>query len=118
MLRPVLEMGSGVAQTRMRRGVLQTRIGWDAELLKLALNAGLLRPASEVSMFLGTRGPRFSRRIKIGLTSDGLSLVIFRQRTTLLLCRLFLFIYSYVFSLFSFIYLQTNCHFIIVVLLY
>ena len=37
-------------------GVTQTRVSRDAELLKLASNAGLLRPASEVSILLGIRG--------------------------------------------------------------
>jgi len=36
--------------------VTQTRVGRDAELLKLTSNAGLLRPASEVSILLGIRG--------------------------------------------------------------
>ena len=42
------------------RQVTQTRVGQDAELLRLASNAVLLRLVSEVSMLLGTRGPHFS----------------------------------------------------------
>jgi len=65
----------------LKRGVIQTHVGWDAELLTLASNAGLLRPASEVSILLGTRGPHFSSkrdlRVEVRLTSNNLSLVIF-----------------------------------------
>ena len=41
-------------------GVTQTRVRWDAELLRLVSNTGLLRLGSEVSWLLGTRGPHFS----------------------------------------------------------
>ena len=64
-------------------GVTQTRVSRDAELLKLASNAGLLRPASEVSVLLWMRGPRFSLKrdlhIEMWFTSDDLPLVIFGQ---------------------------------------
>ena len=55
----------------LERGVIQTRVGGDAELLRLASNASLLRPASKVSMLLGTRGPRFScdLRVEVRLAS-------------------------------------------------
>ena len=57
------------------------RLTWSAELLRLALNAGLLRPASEVSVLLGMRGPRFSSKrdlhVEVRLASDDLSLLIF-----------------------------------------
>ena len=36
----------------VRRRVPQTRVGQNAELLRLALNAGLLMPVSEVSVLL------------------------------------------------------------------
>jgi len=55
---------------------------WDAELIRLALNASLLRPASEVSVLLGTRGPHFSLkcdlRVEVRFAYD-LSLMIFEQ---------------------------------------
>ena len=64
-------------------GVPQTCVGRDAELLRLASNAGLLRPASEVSMLLKMRGLHFSSkydlRVEVRLASDDLSLVIFGQ---------------------------------------
>ena len=76
MLRPALDT---------ERGVTQTRVRWDAEILRLASNAGLFRPASEVSVLLGTRGPRFNLkrdlRVEVRFASDDLSLVIFRQPT-------------------------------------
>jgi len=69
----------------MERGVTQTRVGWDVELLRLASNSGLLRPASEVSVLLGTRGPHFSVKrdlhVEVRFASDDLSLVIFGQPT-------------------------------------
>jgi len=75
LLRPVLEIGSRVAHTHMRHRVPQTRVGRDAELLRLAfesrrrvfrpaldaellrlvLKTGLLRPASEVYLSLDAR---------------------------------------------------------------
>jgi len=65
----------------LEHGVTQTRISRDAELLRLASNAGLLRPVSEVSMLLEMRGPHFSSkrdlRVEMRLASDYLSLVIF-----------------------------------------
>ena len=78
MLRPALDI---------ERGVTQTRVGWDAKLLRLSSDAGLLRPASEVSVLLGTRGPHFSSkcdiRVKVRFASDDLFLVIFGQLTEL-----------------------------------
>jgi len=69
----------------LKRGVTQTRVGRDAELLRLASNAGLLRPASEVSVLFEMRGPRFSSkcdlRVEVIFASDDLSLVIFGQST-------------------------------------
>ena len=61
-LRPASEVEHQVAKTRAwnRRRSYSDSVGWDAELLRLALNASLLRPASEVSILLGTRGPHFS----------------------------------------------------------
>ena len=68
-------------------GVTQTRIGQDMELLRLASNAGLLRPASKVFVLLGMRGPRFSSkrdfRVEVRFTSDDLSLFIFGHPTIL-----------------------------------
>ena len=65
----------------LRRRVYQTRIGRDTELLKLALNAGLLRPASEVYTLLEMRGPCFSSkrdpRVEMRLVFVDLSLMIF-----------------------------------------
>ena len=65
----------------LEHGVTQTRISRDAELLRLASNAGLLRPVSEVSMPLEMRGLHFSSkrdlRVEMWLASDDLSLVIF-----------------------------------------
>ena len=76
MLRPALNMECEFTQTR---------VGWDAELLKLASNAGLLSPASEIFMLLGTRGSRFSSkrdfRVEVRFVSDDLSLVTFGQST-------------------------------------
>ena len=67
----------------LERGVTQTHVGQDAELLKLALNVGLLRPASKVSILLGMRDTRFSSkrdlRVEVMLVSNDLSLVIFKQ---------------------------------------
>ena len=67
----------------LERELTQTRVDRDAELLRLASNVGLLRPASEVSILLGTRGPRFSSKrdlcVEARLTSDDLSLVIIGQ---------------------------------------
>jgi len=37
--------------------ITQTQIGWDTELLRFALNEGLLSSASEVSMLLWMCGP-------------------------------------------------------------
>ena len=78
-------MGRGVTQTRVERGFTQTRVGWDAELLRLVLNAGLLRPASEVFILLWTRGPFFSLkrdlRVEVRFAYDDLSMVIFEQPT-------------------------------------
>ena len=69
----------------MRCEVPQIRVGQDVELLRLALNAGLLRLASEVSMLLWTRSPRFSLkhdlRVEVKFVSDDLSLIIFGQPT-------------------------------------
>ena len=69
----------------LERGVTQTRVGRDVELLRFALNTGLLRPASEVSMLLEMRGPRFSSKrdlhVEVTLASDDLSLMIFGQPT-------------------------------------
>jgi len=71
LLRSVLEMGHGVAQTlretrsssnsRWMRDTGFFRPTFDAELLRLMLNAGLLWPAFEVSVLFWTRGPRFSQ---------------------------------------------------------
>ena len=53
------------------------------ELLRLALNASLLWPSSEVSVLLWTRGLRFNLkrdlRVEVRFASDDLSLVIFEQ---------------------------------------
>ena len=38
-LRPASEVERRVAQTRVRCGVLYTRVGWDAELLRLAFES-------------------------------------------------------------------------------
>ena len=85
MLRPVLEMGRGVAWTRVRCGLPQTRFGWEAEFLRLALNASLLRPASEVSVLFWMRGPCFNLkrnlRVEVRFASADLTLVIFGQPT-------------------------------------
>jgi len=55
------------------------------ELLRLVLNAGLLRLASEVSVLLGMLGLHFSSkrdlRVEVRFMSDDLSLVIFGQPT-------------------------------------
>ena len=69
----------------LEHGITQTRVGRDAESLRLASNVGLLRPTSEVSVLLGTRGPRFSLKcdLKVRFVSDDLSLVIFGQPTEL-----------------------------------
>jgi len=68
LLRPALDM---------ERGVTQTRVGCDAELLRLVSNAGLLRPAF---VLLRTRGPHFSLKhdlhVEVRFASDDLSLVI------------------------------------------
>ena len=81
LLRLTLESRCGVLQTRVRCRVTQTRIERDVELLRLALNASLLRPTSEVSIFLWTRGPHLSLkrdlRVEVRFASDDLSLVIF-----------------------------------------
>ena len=65
----------------MGRGVPQTFVGWDTELLRFTLNAGLLRPASEVFVLLWMPGPCFSLkrevRVEVRITFDDLSLVIF-----------------------------------------
>ena len=70
----------------LEHGITQTRVGRDTELFRRASNTDLLKPASEISMLLGTRGPRFSLkfdlRVKVSFASDDLSLVIFRQSTT------------------------------------
>ena len=69
----------------MERGITQTRVGRDTELLRPALNAGLLMPAFEVFMLLWTRGPHFSLKrdlhVEVRFASDDLSLVIFGQPT-------------------------------------
>ena len=69
----------------MRRGVPQTRIGWDAELLRLVLNASSLRPVFAVSVLLWTQGLRYSlkRDLRVGVrfAFDDLFLVIFGQPT-------------------------------------
>ena len=76
MIRPALDMECGVTQTRVR---------WDAELLRLVSNAGLLRPTSKVSTLLEMRGPHFSLKrdlhVEVRLASDDLFLVSFRQPT-------------------------------------
>ena len=80
-----LKWDAGFLKPCVRRGVPQTRIGRDIELLRLAQNAGLLMPASEVSVLLWTRGPRFSLKrallVEVRFTSDDFSLVIFGQPT-------------------------------------
>ena len=72
----------------LERGVTQTRVGRNAELLRLASKTSLLRPASEVSMLLEMRGPRFSSKrdlhVEVRLASNDLSLVIFGQSTFML----------------------------------
>ena len=72
----------------MERGVSQTHVGWVAESLRLTSNTGLLRPASEVSVLLGMRGPRFSSKrdfhVEVRFASDDLPLVIFGQPAELL----------------------------------
>jgi len=69
----------------LKHRVTQTRVGRDAELLRLESNAGFLMPVSEVSMLLVMRGLRFSSkrdlRVEMRLASDDLSLVIFEQPT-------------------------------------
>ena len=69
----------------LERGVTQTRVGRNAELLGLASDADLLRLASEVSTLLEMRGPRLSSkrnlRVEMRLASDDLSSVIFEQST-------------------------------------
>jgi len=81
LLRPALEIGRGVAQTRVRCRVPQIHVWWDTELLRLALNASLFKPTSEVSMLLWMRVSRFSLkrdlRVEVRFASDDLSLVIF-----------------------------------------
>jgi len=74
-------MWSWVAQTcawNGMRGCLDLAL--DVELLRFALNAGLLRPASEVSVLLWTRGPHFSLkrdlRVEVRFASNDLSLLI------------------------------------------
>ena len=78
-----LKWDAGLLRPCVRCGVTQTRVRRDAELLWLVLNAGLLRPASEVSVLLWTWGLRFSLkcdlRVEVRFESDDLSLVIFRQ---------------------------------------
>jgi len=65
--------------------VTQTRVRWDAELLRLVSNAGLLRPTSKVSTLLEMRGPHFSLKrdlhVEVRLASDDLFLMILRQST-------------------------------------
>ena len=73
MLRLVLDL---------EHGITQIRVGQDVKLLRLTSNAGLLRPASEVSVFFGTRlhfSLKSDLRVEVRFTSDDLSLVIFRQ---------------------------------------
>ena len=57
----------------------------NAELLRLASNAGLRRLASEVFILLETRGPRFSSkrdlRVEVRFASDDLPLMIFKHLT-------------------------------------
>jgi len=76
-----LKWDAGLLRPCVRCGVPQTRVGWDAELLRFALNVGLLRPASEVSVLLWMRGLLFSLKhdlhIEVRFASDDLSLVIF-----------------------------------------
>ena len=86
----MFEVRRMVSQTRVKSGApscSDSRLTWNAELLRLALvrtqsylrlasNTDLLRPASEVSMLLEMRGPRFSSkrdlRVEMRLASDDL----------------------------------------------
>jgi len=70
----------------MEHRVTQISVGWVADLLRLASNAGLHRPASEVFVLLRTRGPHFSSKcnlhVEVRFASDDLSLVIVGQPTS------------------------------------
>jgi len=70
----------------LEHGITQTRVGRDTELFRRASDTSLLKPTSEISILLGARGPHFSLkcdlRVKVSFASDDLSLVIFRQSTT------------------------------------
>jgi len=96
-LRPAFKVERRVAQTcswngmrgcsdpRLSQDARFFRPALDAKLLRLTLNTGLLRSASEVSVFLWTRCLRLSLKcdlhVEVRFAYDDLSLVIFGQPT-------------------------------------
>ena len=65
LLRPALEIGCGVAQTRVGCGVAQTRVRWGAELLRPVFEGGT-RSCSDLRKTRSFSNPRLKSMFPFG----------------------------------------------------